>query len=304
MGRVYDTITGLNEEGSFSFNYAYQMPPLAQGANASTLETYMSNEGAILPVYEYSKAQFPGEGSWRFTTPSLGNCRIKHQAGVGVKTAFHDLINTGNYVISFWLKVNSVGPNGTFIGIHRALTTEGGATGGNVIFAVGNMQTVAGAPYTPAIGFNTVAAGNKTFFTDENGSPIEFGKWYFVAMRSTQDAAGQRTQTFYINGQSREVVNTSIPQTNANVNQLNWGFTSAGAGNVSVNIGDWFIGSSGAISEADIQNVWNSSKPIQLPIKYYDGTTWQDPTNEQVYYDGQWNPIRANQWNGTSWVQV
>lgn len=307
MGRLYDSITALNEFSSLSFNYPYQMPPPYQGTY--NVGQQMTNE-ATPPVFEYSKGPFPGEGSWRFTTVGgVYNTRIKNQSTFGTRNSLHELINTNNYTVGFWIKINSfstTNPSTVAAGIHRAVTTEGGGT--NSQYSIGisyrNLDGNPANPFTYGFAYTNTTNGTQIVERDENNNLIQAGKWYYLVLQVSVDGAGTRYTDFYVNGVSKIYYATSNFTTPGYINQVNWGFLSGGAVSLDFNIADWFIGTKENIQYNEIQSVWNAAKPIQLPIKHYDGTTWQDPTNKQIYYDGQWNPIIANQWNGTSWVQV
>jgi hypothetical protein len=306
MGRIYDSITALNEFASISFNEPYQMPPTYQGTY--NIGAQMTNE-ATPPVFEYSRGPFPGEGSWRFTTVGgVYNTRIKNQSTFGTRNSLHELVNSNNYTVGFWIKINSVS-GATAVGIQRAVTTEGGGT--NSQYSIGisyrNLDGNPANPFTYGFSYQNTTNGTQFVERDENNNLIQPGKWYFLTLQVSYvsiDGVPTRYTDFYINGVSKIYYATSNFTTPGYINQLNWGFTSGGAASVDFNIADWFIGTAANIQYPQIQSVWNASKPIQLPLKYYDGTTWQDPTDKKIYYDNQWNPIYANQWNGTSWVQV
>ena len=308
MGRLYNSITALNEFGSFSFNEAYQMPPTAQGTSFSTMQNNMTNE-ATPPVFEYSRGPFPGEGSWRFTSVSgVYNTRIKNQRTFGARNSLHELINSNNYTVGFWIKINSIS-GAAGIGIQRALTTEGGGTNSqyNILITYSPDGGIPGNPSVYGFGYANSTNGLQIVYRDENNNLIQPGKWYFLVLQVSYvliDAVPTRFVDFYVNGVSKISYVNSNFDTPGYINQVNWGFLSGGGASVDFNIANWFIGTAANIQYAQIQSVWNAAQPIALPIKHYDGTTWQDPTNEQIYYDNQWNPIIANQWNGTSWVQV
>jgi hypothetical protein len=258
MGAIYNTITGLTEFSSFAFNEAYQMPPTAQGTNATTLTNFMASEGTN-PVFESSNGPISTEGSWRFNTiPLVSNCRIKHQAGFGTRTGVHELISTDNYTVGVWVKVHSVTSlNGTGIApaFHRATTTEGGSTYSNYSF---NLDF---DPATNTYGFgytNTLALNPYQYTTtDENNNPIVTNKWYFLAIRSVLSGT-TRTVKFYLNGVVKfTVVNTDF--SSGYINQMVWGLASPGNTGIDCNIANWFLGTSANISEADIVSIYNSA---------------------------------------------
>lgn len=304
MGRLYDSITALNEFGSISFNNSNAFPPATQGTNASDITTNLANEG-VNPVYESTLGPFPGEGSWRFKTVGFSyNTRMRNYIGINQNNAFHQLIMTNNYTVGFWLKIRSI-TGATAIGIHRAENTASATAPSRYSIGISYRPEggVAGNPNTYGILYNNTQNGSFFIERDENNNLIQADKWYYIALQVVTNGT-TRTTDLYINGAQKlhyELYNFTDP---GYINSVNWGFVSGAAPSIDFNIADWFIGTAPNIQLTQIQSVWNAAKPIQLPIKYYDGTTWQDPTDKKIYYDGQWNPIYANQWNGTSWVQV
>ena len=186
MGAIYNTITGLTEFSSFAFNEAYQMPPTAQGTNATTLTNWMASDGTN-PVFESSNGPISTEGSWRFTTiPVVSNCRIRHQSNFGTRTGVHELVSTDHYTVGVWVKINSVtslSGVGVAPAFHRALTNEGGSTNSNYSFGLDfdPATGIYGFAYTGAPTLNPI----QYIYTDENNNAIVTNKWYLFQLTAS-----------------------------------------------------------------------------------------------------------------------
>lgn len=263
MGAIYNTITNLNEYMSIAFNEAYTMPPTSAGSRSSTVANGFTNEQTA-PVFESANGPISSEGSWRFQTlGGVKNTRIKHQPISS--SALQTLVQSDNYSMGFWLKMNSVSTTlggGFSVGIHRALSLgTGDATNSNYIISA----IYQGDPYNAnayGIGLTNIPNGLQTVYTDHNGEQIVKDKWYYVALRTTTSITSgvqTRVQKFYING-ALKLTNTNTNFNNGNIGNLNWGFVSAGAGTADVNIADWFIGDATNITETDIQGIWIESQ--------------------------------------------
>lgn len=258
MGAIYNTITGLTEFCSVAFNEAYQMPPTAQGTNASTLTNWMASDGTD-PVFQSSNGPISTEGSWRFNTiPLVSNCRIKHQAGFGTRTGVHELISTDHYTVGVWVKINSVTSlSGVSLApaFHRATTNEGGSTNSNYAFNLDfdPATGIYGFGYTGAPGLNPT----EYIYTDENNNAIVTNKWYFFAARSVFSGTTKTTK-IYING-AVKVTNVNTNFSSGYINQMWWGLLSNGNNGIDCNLANWFLGTADNITEANIVAIYNSA---------------------------------------------
>lgn len=308
MGRLWNRIISETLSPGISFNQTYNLPPTEVGNGFPTLG--WASDGTFPPVYSSTQGPFPGEGSWYFNedntaTPTNIRTRVTHTASFGNSNNQLDLIKNCNYTVGAWVKCtnwNETAKNAVG-GILRTVSTSGGA--GNIPYYIGVGWNV--PSNQKAIIFNTGGA-NITIDETAWGKPFENDEWYYLAIRKTTNTGtgengANATITYYINGVA---VSTGVyPVTAGAVNQFQWGI-SAGLTNFTLPhyLANYHLAHSSDITAADIQAIWNQGSPMQLPLRHYDGDSWELPTDKKVYYNGMWNPIYANQWNGTSWVAI
>lgn len=216
-------------------------------------------------------------------------------------------------VVGYWVKMPSSFPvDGGSLALHRwlrgtaALINIGpGKTSGNPAIYIIH----ASEPASPAI-------NNYTSYTDQNSNviPIEWDKWYFVAIRKTVvyntpvsvDTAATGTLQFqhFING---ELVNTIsyTGWTKRSCNGIVFGNNAAPAGGqFKTAVSSWFVGDWSDINQTALRDIYDYGAPIQSEIKYYDGDSWEVSTDSKVYYDGAWRDVYASRWTGTEWLPL
>jgi hypothetical protein len=152
-------------------------------------------------------------------------------------------------------------------------------------------------------------------YTDANSNviPIEWGKWYFVAIRkmvnedapylSGQSASGTLTYQHYING---EVVNTHTRTTwtKRPVNGIVFGNNNA-IFKYDFGVSGWFVTDWSQVGQTQLREIYKYGAPIQAPVKYYDGTNWQDDISApKIFHSNQWNDVYANKYDGSQWVPI
>lgn len=216
-------------------------------------------------------------------------------------------------VVGFWLKMPSSFPvNNGSLPLHRwlrgtaALINIGpGKTNNNPAIYIIHGSELA----SPSI-------SNYTSYVDQNSNviPLEWDKWYFVAVRKrviyntpvSVDTAATGTIEFqhYING---ELVNTitNTSWTKRGCNGIVWGNNAAPAGGqFKTAMSSWFIADWSDIGQTQLRDIYDYGAPIQTPIKYWDGDSWENSTGSKVYYDGAWRDIYASRWTGTEWLPL
>jgi hypothetical protein len=152
-------------------------------------------------------------------------------------------------------------------------------------------------------------------YTDSNSNviPIEWGKWYFVAVRKSvnenypysagEAATGTLEYKHYING---ELVNTHTRTawTKRSVNAIVFGNNNA-IFKYDFGISSWFVTDWSQVGQTELKEIYKYGAPIQAPVKYYDGTTWQDDISApQIFHSNQWNDVYANKYDGSQWVPI
>jgi len=65
-----------------------------------------------------------------------------------------------------------------------------------------------------------------------------------------------------------------------------------------------FLGSNSVFTQSVIQDIYDYGSPIQVPVKYYDGSNWVDSSDQQIWNGSKWIPMYANRWTGSAWVPI
>ncbi len=153
-------------------------------------------------------------------------------------------------------------------------------------------------------------------YTDQNNNfvPIEYGKWYFVAVRKSVvetggsggigfTYTGTMTYEHFING---EQVN-SITQTSwikRSINGIIFGNNNT-IFKYNFGVSSWFITDWSDIGQTQLREIYKYGAPIQAPVKYYDGDSWEDDASApKIYFNGAWQDIYADRFDGTNWVPL
>lgn len=194
-------------------------------------------------------------------------------------------------------------------GIHRLLGTTTGALQNVMNIAIG---TTSGQPI---IGINHQPEFQGFIPSTALTYNVEWDTWYFVAVKRTVSiisegaigtiSTGTLTYTHYINGVEVGTV-TSSSWRKASVCAITWGHNNAtaSAGNWSVSLAGWFVTDWDAVGAEGLEEIYRYGRVINAPVKYYDGSAWQDPINKKVYDGSNWIDIHAAQWTGTAWDPI
>ena len=158
-----------------------------------------------------------------------------------------------------------------------------------------------------------------TSYTDQNSNvvTIQPDTWYFVAIRRRivyddpnlavgTAQTGTLEQQHYINGELVGTV-TRTSWTKRSVNGIIFGNNTlpVALGNVKLGVSSWFVADWSDIGQTQLREIYKYGAPIQTPIKYYDGTNWQDDASApKVYYNGAWRDVYADRFDGTNWIPL
>jgi hypothetical protein len=152
-------------------------------------------------------------------------------------------------------------------------------------------------------------------YTDQNSNTvsIEYNKWYFVAIKKSVNETtsgiignvqnGTLEYKHYING---ELVNTvtRTAWTKRSINAIVFGNSNSFiTGKIAIS--SWFMAEWSDIGQTQLREIYKYGAPIQAPVKYFDGTTWQDDMSApKIFHSNQWNDVYANKYDGSQWVPI
>jgi hypothetical protein len=280
----------------------------SDGANNPTIST------GVMPNQKCYEMEFDSASPAKHVRLIYGNTTVGTGGGSSdIRRLIWD-DDTLDRVIGFWLKMPSSFPvNNASLALHRWLRGTAaliniGPGKSNNLPSIGFIHTQELA--SPSINFYTS-------YTDQNSNVIniEWDKWYFVAVRKTMtydnpalpvDTAQTGTIQFqhYING---ELVNTvsATSWTKRGCNGIVWGNNAAPAGGqFKTAMSSWFVADWSDVGQTALRDIYDYGAPIQTPIKYWDGDSWENSTGSKVYYDGAWRDIYASRWDGTQWLPL
>lgn len=289
---------------------------VSDGANSPTIQT------GVMPNQKYYEFEFDST-----VTPNKNARLIYGSTSTSSAGGSGDLRRTMwdstpfDRVVGFWMKMpSSLGIDNSVQTLHRwlygtqAIINVGPAKTNNVP-AIGIIHSTAEFTHptlTPSVNYYTG-------YTDTNNNliSVEWDKWYFVAVRkivsetggagfSNDVMTGTLEYQHFINGQLVNTV-TKTQWTKRSVSAIVFGNNSvaAGMGNLKVGLSSWFVAEWSDILQAGLREIYKYGAPIQAPVKYSDGTNFQDDISApKVYFNNAWQDIYADRFNGTNWVPI
>lgn len=288
---------------------------VSDGANSPTIQT------GVMPNQKYYEFEFDST-----VTPTknarliYGNTSTSTAGGTGdIRRTMWD-VTPFDRVLGVWMKMPSqFGIDNASLALHRwvygsqALINVGpGKSNGLPALAFIHGTSELTSPGTPSVNFYTS-------YTNQSGNVInvEWDKWYFVSVRKivveTGGAGGAgdvMTGTLeyqhYINGELVGTVSRST-WTKRSVSAIIFGNNAAptGGGNFKMGVSSWFVAEWSDILQAGLREIYKYGAPIQAPVKYSDGTNFQDDISApKVYFNNAWQDIYADRFDGTNWVPI
>lgn len=300
----YTTALGIDFDDAFN---GTDWPALWVGTLSSSGQSILNANGGM--TSDINDGPFPGQRSWRFRngqgqgyTSRLRWSSFGNQASYG-----SNYVRPQNFSYSIWVRVNSMNANAFY---NRAFSeylndTTSGQTSDDWYmgwyFGYVKNNNV-GEPNEGKPIFNLYSGGNDQYIsTDDQGNYIDYNKWYLVSIIKEKIDASTVSVKFLINGVVKSTfthafidpATTIIDMGNSNSNV--W---------VDHSLASAIYGSKDIFTESVIREIYLYGAPIQLPVKYYDGSAWQDSADQQIWNGSKWIPMYANLWTGTEWVPI
>lgn len=283
----------------------------ADGNNTATLQT------GVLPNQKYYQFEFDN------TVSPQKNARLYYGSFASGNAGGIDDVRRVMWdytpfdrVCGFWLKMPSnITSSSSVIAAVRFLTN-----GTSAMITVGAAKSPNGLP---AINFTHSTAELSTggavvqwyeSYTDtgSNVIPIQWDKWYFIAVRKSinetnspsvgDPATGTIEYKHYINGQLVGTF-TRTSWTKRSINAIVFGNNNA-VTNGKIGISSWFLSDWDQIGTGGLADIFRYGSPFYSPMKYYDGDSWEWTNSQRVYYDNAWQDVYANRFDGTNWVPM
>jgi hypothetical protein len=284
----------------------------SDGLNNPTIKT------GVLPNQNYYHFEFDNT-----ITPNKNARLIYGNTATGTGGGLDDVRRTMwdstpfDRVTGVWIKMPSSANNltpGAYPGIVRWLYGTQAIMNLSIGLSPNNVPAIVIINSTAEISTSGPIISVYEGYTDQNNNfvPIEWDKWYFVAIRkimptqfNSAGEPGNGTLEYhhYING---ELVNTHTRET--------WTRRSIGAivfGNNNAifkydfGLSSWFVTDWSQVGQTELREIYKYGAPIQAPVKYYDGTTWQDDISApKIFHSNEWNDVYANKYDGSQWVPI
>lgn len=303
----YPIYLGMDFNETFSGN-----PPTDYGqTNWNSVYSVVTSNGNSISG-STTDGPFPGQGSWTMLADDVSQVsRLRFGSSQVSSSVGENLIRTENYTYGIWAKINepislSSGPN---VGQIRAISQFTNNNLGDGELWRQGFWFGYGIDYNPNSStygkhyINLYTAGFDYYlYQDGNGKDIEIGKWYFFAIRKTRASyPGTPVDfTFYIDG----IPVNSNTYTGIDTGMLYHILGSGANYSKNFSISSSFFATSSNITQSEIETIWDYGAPIQVPVKYYDGSNWQTSSNQKIYNGTSWIPMYANRWTGTEWVPL
>jgi hypothetical protein len=301
--RLTDKIDDYSIDWGIQFDETYtaNTPPVQFGtlAPVSSLNWTFDNVNNGLSS-ESGIGPFPGQNSWK-TKSGGGNTagRLQHGSSSS-QQSWGDIIRSCNYTYGIWIKFNTL-PLVSQVGVVRTLNLQvaGSPSTWYSGFYIGIGQATIGG--TKLLSFITQG---QTLFNPDAAEELILDKWYYLAIRKTKNDSNNTVDVqIFIDG--NEVNTFNAPFYDDVVTFTNWGFQGTNPNFVhDMNIANMHLASNTVLDATAIAAIWDAGAPIQVPVRHYDGTDWQDSSDQKIWDGTKWIPMYANRWDGTNWVAI
>ena len=309
MTRLIDKIHSYAIGNGMDFNETYSgSNPSQYGTNSfgSTAFSFLNSDNGL--TGSTSDGAFPGQGYWNFRSGGATNAQARVRAGSGTSesTVGSNWVRPQNYTYGVWVRINEdITAN---VGFIRLITQFlNGDPGNGELWGqgwwIGYCRDNNGAsPTYGKLGFNIYTTNNDLyFFTDANGKTFEVGQWVFIALRKSNPNNTTVTMEVFINGSS--MGSYTYPYVDKATTYLDYG-SNDNVRPANFSVASSFLAENTEIDATDIDEIWDYGAPIQVPVKYYDGTAWQTSSNQKIYNGTKWIPMYANRWDGSAWIPL
>ncbi len=306
------TRTGTRDIGSFGDVQMINGSLVSDGAISPTIKT------GVLPNQNYYDFEFDNTVS-----PNKHARIIYGNTSTGTAGNANDVRRLMwdhtpfDRVTGVWIKMPSSASNfglGTYPAVVRWLYGTSAVINIGVGLSPNNLPAIAIIHSTAEFSAGPIISVYEGY-TDQNNNfvPIEWNKWYFIAVRKSvnesnsfsagETATGTIEYKHYINGQQVNT-HTRTSWIKRSINAIVFGNNNA-IFKFNVGVSGWFVTDWSEVGQTELREIYKYGAPIQAPVKYYDGTTWQDDISApKIFHSNQWNDVYANKYDGSQWVPI
>jgi hypothetical protein len=302
----YTTVTGIDFDEAFTGSNW----PTTYGTSSfsSTGKQILNTNNGLTSTA--NDGPFPGQRSWRFQNSNGGKVGRLRWSSYGNQTTFgSSYIRPQNFSYSIWIRINSMDANPFY---NRAFSEYLNDTSGSGPSAGDDWYTGWYLGYIkntnesdPNYGLPTInfyCGGHDEYIPDDDkGNFIQYGKWYLVSIIKTKINSTTVETKFLINGVQKrqftytfdDVATTILDMGNSD--STKW---------VDHSLAGAIYGSNTVFTQSVLREIYLYGAPIQVPVKYYNGSAWVNSNDQQIWNGSKWIPMYANRWTGSAWVPI
>jgi len=309
--RLIDKIHSYAVKNGIDFDDTFTgVWPAQYGTSFSSGQQQVLNTNNAL-ISENNDGPFPGQKSWRFRNgQGQGySSRLRWTSAGNESTVGANYVRPQNFTYSIWVRVNSMNANPfynrafaeytNYLGNGQPGDTDDWYMGWYMGYVKNNNS--GDANYNLPI-FNIYTGGIDAYIpTDHNDDFIQYGKWYLLTVRKTKINSTTVEVEFMINGVVKQIAQHTYGDNATAVYDHGQSTTTIW---VDHSLACSFLGSNSVFTQSVIQDIYDYGSPIQVPVKYYDGSNWVDSSDQQIWNGSKWIPMYANRWTGTEWVPI
>ena len=310
MTRLTDKIHSYTVRNGIDFNESFTGSwPSQYGSNtfSAGAQQVLNTNGGLTSTA--NDGPFPGQYSWRFQNGNGKAARLRWSTGNTESSVGANWVRPQNFTYSIWVRINSMDQNPFYNRAFAEYTnfTGNGNPGSDDDWYMGwymgyIKETNSSAPNYNKPVLNLYTGYQDVYISDDhNGNFLDYGKWYLATIRKTKINSTTVEVEFMINGVIKQT-RTHTYGDNA-MATYDHGQSNTGVW-VDHSLGCSFLGESSVFTQSVIADIYKYGSPIQVPVKYYDGSAWQTSSNQQIWNGSKWIPMYANRWTGTEWVPI
>jgi len=296
--RLTDKIDSYNLKLNVKFDETFTGNTPTSSGTVNLPTTVVNYSAGVSGI---NKGPFPGQKAWQYNN-SVNAAGQRYTPTTNFGAIFAPA-NGDGFTVGMWVKVNAF-PVANVTSITRLVNSTATGSPHNLYngFYIGYGEN----PANNKNAFNFYTADSDFYIdSDHNNQDLVAGRWYYIALRRIRTYSSGNTYM------SHEVyVNGTLKATSPQVIDIlpAWTFFWFGSATVASitnhQLASYHADSNTILDATAINNIWKAGAPIQVPVKYYDGSTWQTSSDKKVYDGSEWIPIYANRWDGSSWVAI
>jgi hypothetical protein len=302
----YAVKNGIDFNESFTGSWPSQYGPTS--FSSSGQQVLNTNNGLTATAND---GPFPGQYSWRFENgKGQGKAaRLRWTSAGNESNVGGNWVRPQNFTYSIWVRINSMDANPFYNRAFAEYTnyTGNGNPGSDDDWYMGwymgyIKQNDAGQPNYGKPILNLYTGYQDIYIADDhNGNFLDYGKWYLATIRKTKINSTTVEVQFMINGVVKATRTHTYGDNAMAVYDHGQSTTTIW---VDHSLGCSFLGENTVFTQSVIADIYKYGSPIQVPVKYYDGSAWQTSTGHKVYDGSKWIDWYASKWDGSAWIPI